>query len=354
MSKRSLFWGQASGKLGEAVYYRAGGEQRTRAWVAKVKNPKSQAQALQRCLLNGLTAAYKSAPTFFQQVMRPEKSSMTAFNQFVKINSKVNQFVANKDMIQNQQGFLYGLQLASGDSSYPSGYYNPAGEQTIDLQALKWGNSKGESTLDDPYMWTQTNPCEKITLENTRAADLTSMPRGLIYGKELYQIFKSAGNPYGLPNEFAFFIIAQRYAGDEIQTIVLGCKCNADSNDKIHTVSVSKNPEQMPPVEGNWNFAVIPTNGTTTVPTIDKDGSIEGATSFVVDTSAFDVDNEYVSIGVCVAYRDTSGLHSSPCSLYVTRQLLAEYVTEIAPYKYDGIIGQEIISEYTIASSQLV
>ena len=29
MSKRSLFWGHGSGKLGEAVYYRAGGEQRT-------------------------------------------------------------------------------------------------------------------------------------------------------------------------------------------------------------------------------------------------------------------------------------------------------------------------------------
>lgn len=37
MSKRSLFWGQAAGKLGEAVYYRAGGEQRTRTYVAKIK-----------------------------------------------------------------------------------------------------------------------------------------------------------------------------------------------------------------------------------------------------------------------------------------------------------------------------
>jgi hypothetical protein len=41
MSKRSLFWGKGSGKLGEAVYYRAGGEQRTRAYVKTVKNPKT-------------------------------------------------------------------------------------------------------------------------------------------------------------------------------------------------------------------------------------------------------------------------------------------------------------------------
>ena len=41
MSKRSLFWGKASGKLGEAVFYRAGGTQRTRTYVKNVKNPKS-------------------------------------------------------------------------------------------------------------------------------------------------------------------------------------------------------------------------------------------------------------------------------------------------------------------------
>mgnify|MGYP007050596991 CR=1 FL=1 len=41
MSKRSLFWGNASGKLGEAVFYRAGGEQRTRTWIPKIKNPKN-------------------------------------------------------------------------------------------------------------------------------------------------------------------------------------------------------------------------------------------------------------------------------------------------------------------------
>ena len=39
MSKGSLFWANASGKLGEVVQYRAGGEQRARAYVRKIKNP---------------------------------------------------------------------------------------------------------------------------------------------------------------------------------------------------------------------------------------------------------------------------------------------------------------------------
>lgn len=59
MSKRSLFWGQASGKLGEAVYYRAGGEQRTRAYARKIKNPKTRAQALQRTKFNNMVAVFR-------------------------------------------------------------------------------------------------------------------------------------------------------------------------------------------------------------------------------------------------------------------------------------------------------
>ena len=38
MSKGSLFWGNARGRLGQSVFYRAGGEQRNRTYVAKIKN----------------------------------------------------------------------------------------------------------------------------------------------------------------------------------------------------------------------------------------------------------------------------------------------------------------------------
>ena len=94
MSKRSLFWGNASGKLGEAVFYRAGGEQRTRTWVPKIKNPKSHAQAVQRTKLNNLTALYKGMQTAIQNFTRIEKSGRSAFNQFVANNSNINQWVA--------------------------------------------------------------------------------------------------------------------------------------------------------------------------------------------------------------------------------------------------------------------
>jgi hypothetical protein len=63
MSKRSLFWGKASGKLGEAVFYRAGGTQRTRTYVKNVKNPKSYQQALQRTKFNNLVGCFKGIST---------------------------------------------------------------------------------------------------------------------------------------------------------------------------------------------------------------------------------------------------------------------------------------------------
>lgn len=59
MSKRSLFWGNASGKLGEAVFYRAGGEQRTRTWIPKIKNPKTLSQVENRLSLLNLVTTYK-------------------------------------------------------------------------------------------------------------------------------------------------------------------------------------------------------------------------------------------------------------------------------------------------------
>ena len=49
MSKGSEFWGNASGKLGQQVLYRAGGEQRARMHVAKIKNPRTVAHWKKIC-----------------------------------------------------------------------------------------------------------------------------------------------------------------------------------------------------------------------------------------------------------------------------------------------------------------
>ena len=100
MSKRSLFWGQASGKLGEAVYYRAGGEQRTRSYVAKIKNPKTRAQALQRTKFNNMVAVFRGTSVFVKSLFKAEKSSQSPFNAFVKRNFPLCLTVADKEMVK--------------------------------------------------------------------------------------------------------------------------------------------------------------------------------------------------------------------------------------------------------------
>lgn len=82
MAKNSLFWGKASGKLGEVVMYRAGGEQRSRSYVKNVKNPKSLAQMEQRikmASLNGFFKALKSVLRFSFPMRPVQQSGFNAF-----------------------------------------------------------------------------------------------------------------------------------------------------------------------------------------------------------------------------------------------------------------------------------
>ena len=116
MVKRSLFWGQASGKLGEAVYYRAGGEQRTRTYLKNIKNPKTQAQAIQRAKLNNLTACFRGASIFLRSFIKAPKANQSAFNAFVSANSRGNMYVANDTMVKVQEAVPLGLLFANGDS----------------------------------------------------------------------------------------------------------------------------------------------------------------------------------------------------------------------------------------------
>lgn len=63
MSKGSLFFGNASGKLGQVVLSTLKGQQIARAWQPKVANPKTSQQQLQR-------AKFANAVKFFKRAQR--------------------------------------------------------------------------------------------------------------------------------------------------------------------------------------------------------------------------------------------------------------------------------------------
>lgn len=140
MSKGSLFWANASGKLGESVFYRAGGEQRNRTYVKNVKNPKTKSQMSNRIQMLNLSTIFKELADILRVSFPNRPSKESGFNAFVKANksakSSVNlksnleqgivapyqYFISKGDLIVAQpsvittkeNGQVYGYQLSSG------------------------------------------------------------------------------------------------------------------------------------------------------------------------------------------------------------------------------------------------
>lgn len=347
MSKRSLFWGNASGKLGEAVFYRAGGEQRTRTWVPKIKNPRTNAQAIQRCKLNNLTAFYKSADVFLKQVIQPEKSSMSAFNQFVKANAKTNPFVANKAMIDGKYSIPYLLSCSRGDLAIPTTYYNKSGETMVDLGGH--GTDIYFTEAESPFQFELANPLPEVEFEGTQSATAADQARGFLYGKEFYQVFAGGGNPYGLPAKFAVFIIVASYLDEGYGVNVLGVKCSADSNDQLH--AIIQNGSQLMPI-GNPAAYLLPINGTLTKGTATANMKLTGTTQYLVGNGNTEELSGMADLfGICVAYRDETGIHSSPCVLNGTQEFRTDTPNAWLP---TGDVGREIVSAYETATNTIV
>lgn len=87
MSKGSLFWANASGKLGESVFYRSGGEQRNRTYVKKIKNPKTAAQMAQRLKMVNLVETFKSVGKVIGVSFPNRTVAQSSWNKFCSINA---------------------------------------------------------------------------------------------------------------------------------------------------------------------------------------------------------------------------------------------------------------------------
>ena len=97
MSKGNMLLGHARGKVGDLVFSRVNGQQVTRARAAVVKNPQTEAQMIQRILLNTIIQAYSRMSTIcdhsFEGVPTGQKS-MSAF--MTKNLSFIRSYVAEK------------------------------------------------------------------------------------------------------------------------------------------------------------------------------------------------------------------------------------------------------------------
>ena len=331
MSKRSLFWGQASGKLGEAVYYRAGGEQRTRTYVAKIKNPKSRAQALQRTKFNNMVAVFRGTSIFVKSLFKPEKSSQSPFNAFVKRNFPLCLTVADKEMVEFGEGCAENFVFANGSVNFntvPSRIaFKPLGNEE-NLLGYYWGLAIAGGDV-------------------TTARKITGDVVGLYTGAEIYQALVGKTNPYNLPAQFALSFIECIQGNVAPAYYTYTVNCAADSTDTLRCVQFPRGAEPLT-VE-KLQTKIIPQAANCTQGSGSSQTKITGITGLLFGAPNMAADDITNGVAICLSYRDSAGLQTST-SVMTYGKSLQEQANEYLP---SAAAGTSIVDSYTIVSSDI-
>lgn len=120
MSKGSLFWSKASGKLGEVVLSQVKGQQISRAYQPKVANPRSTGQTLQRIRFANAVKFYKHATqALFKFAYEDKRQNESDYNAFMRKNANVAAYVTRESYL-NQFYPAIGNQFVLSDGSLPS------------------------------------------------------------------------------------------------------------------------------------------------------------------------------------------------------------------------------------------
>lgn len=114
MSKGSQFWGVASGKLGQQVLYRSGGEQRSRTYVAKIKNPKTLAQMKNRLSMLNFATTYRMLKSILSKSFPNRSAKESGFNAFVKANKSIKSAVINRVIANMGLCVPYNMLISQG------------------------------------------------------------------------------------------------------------------------------------------------------------------------------------------------------------------------------------------------
>lgn len=134
MSKGSQFWGQGSGKLGEQVLYRAGGEQRARAYVKKIKNPKTLAQMVNRVSMVNLASVFRGYKPVLTRSFPSRKENQSGFNAFMRANKTSGSPVVDKSGAQSGLSVPYNMIMSLGSLNiYGSQYQTLTGSGAEEL-----------------------------------------------------------------------------------------------------------------------------------------------------------------------------------------------------------------------------
>mgnify|MGYP006992071024 CR=1 FL=1 len=179
MAKNSLFWGKARGKLGEIVLYRAGGEQRSRTYVKKIKNPKSLAQMTQRVKLGACVAFFRSTSNILRYSFPNRPARQSGFNAFISETLPVASTAVPREFADQALSCPLDYRISKGSLVLPSGAFmpqafndsvGPVGLGLMDFPATSDSGLAVAANLSDVgnalSSWLNDNPDFATTLPN--------------------------------------------------------------------------------------------------------------------------------------------------------------------------------------------
>lgn len=147
MSKGSLFFGNASGKLGQVVLSTMKGQQIARAWQPKVANPKTSQQQLQRAKFANSVKFFKRAQqNLFKFAFEDRRKNESDYNAFMRHNV-VSSAVLDRSVYDNfnYPAFANDWLLSYGSLGEINADNEPANKSVVQLLSLPLGTGEIEN-----------------------------------------------------------------------------------------------------------------------------------------------------------------------------------------------------------------
>lgn len=144
MSKGSLFFGNASGKLGQVVLSTMKGQQIARAWQPKVANPKTSQQQLQRAKFANSVKFFKRAQqNLFKFAFEDKRKNESDYNAFMRHNV-VSSAVLDRSVYDNfnYPAFADDWLLSFGSLGEISAENEQADKEVVRLLTLPLGTGE--------------------------------------------------------------------------------------------------------------------------------------------------------------------------------------------------------------------
>lgn len=331
MSKGSLFWGKGSGKLGETVLYRSGGEQRARTYVSKIKNPKTLVQMENRIIMSNVVSMFRGLRNVIKWAFPDRASNQSAFNAFVKANKNVVKYGISKADLEQNVYIPVGLQISKGTFAIPTELaeaeiLDGGDTQSAPSYSLAWGSVFGDG----------------FAIDGLFEAD--AMSKGSqITPAELYTLLTSNGNQYDLPSTFKVTVVGGAYS-DEFASDAIGFRlsclqytCSADpsKNTIAQWGDMSNIPYLKLKVGEVEDYKVSEVEGVSRP---------SGTLKNLYFGSAYDAANEIpsIAIGVIVSFTGDGKQQVSNTRVYGSSASL-ELVKDWMP---NGFVYQQVLDNY--------